>query len=321
MRVLVSGYYGYENLGDEALLSAVIAGLSGHEITVLSGNPAATVEQHRVRAVHRYTGLLGALTRCNAVVFGGGGLLQDRTSSRSLAYYTTIIRLATLLKKSVVLVGQSLGPLSAAGERQVRRALAGVPLGVRDEASFALAMRLGLQPARTADLALSLPAPQGLHAADGPVIVVPRADQPEFNALLREFVYVAANASVPVRAVAFQPSDTRADIGIPIAPLRTVQEWWDVLQGASAVLSVRLHGTILAASAQIPSVALSYDPKVAGFAELAQVPWFSAETAAHDVFTAITRGRREPYAGRAKLVAEAKAGVAWLRQQLAHSAH
>lgn len=321
MRVLVSGYYGYENLGDEALLAAVIAALAGHDVTVLSGNPAATTEQHQVPAVHRYTGLLGALMRCDAVVFGGGGLLQDRTSSRSLAYYTTIIRLATRLHKRVVLAGQSLGPLSAAGERRVQRAAAGVPIGVRDEASFALATRLGLQPARTADLALSLPAPLQLHAPHGPVIVVPRADEPAFNALLREVVQLAQNAAVPVRGVAFQPGDASANIGVPVVPVRTVQEWWEVLRGASTVLSVRLHGAILAAAAEMPSVALSYDPKVAGFAELARVPWFSADASAANVFAAVDATRAAPFANRAELVHEANAGVAWLTKQLAHATH
>ena len=317
MRVLVSGYYGYENLGDEALLAAVIAGLAEHDVTVLSGNPAATEQQHNVRAVHRYLGLLGALLRTDAVVFGGGGLLQDRTSTRSLAYYTTIIRVAKWLRTPVILAGQSLGPLSPAGERQVQRVLSAVPIGVRDDASFALASKLGLQVARTPDLALSLPAPTQAHAANGPLIVVPRADEPLFTALMAEVVAVAQRADIPVQAVAFQPSDQEANIGIPVRALRNVNEWLTTITGASAVLSVRLHGVILASAAGVPSVALSYDPKVAGFADYAGLPWFGPEASAAAVFSTVEQARTQPYPGAVRLAGEARDGLEWLQTQLA----
>lgn len=320
MRVLVSGYYGYENLGDEALLAAVIGGLSKHSITVLSGNPAATTKQHQVPAVHRYTGLLSAMLRTDAVVFGGGGLLQDRTSSRSLLYYTSIIRLAKLLGKRVVLAGQSLGPLSAAGKRQVKRVLAGVPIGVRDDASFALATELGLQPTRTPDLALSLPAPAHAHAPDGPIVVVPRADEPVFTALLAQVVKAATALGIPVRAVAFQPADTAANIGVPVTWSADVNEWFETLQGASAVVSVRLHGVILATAAGIPSVALSYDPKVAGFAEFAGVPWFSETAEAAEVLSALQHVRVMSYQHAGRLASKAREGLNWLQSELVHAA-
>ena len=60
-------------------------------ITVLSNNPEKTKALHGTQAVTRYKGLLPALVQSDAVVSGGGGLLQDKTSARSLRYYLGIL--------------------------------------------------------------------------------------------------------------------------------------------------------------------------------------------------------------------------------------
>src|SRR5690554_3525748 len=153
MRVLVSGYYGFGNLGDEALLSGLLGGLraQGHTTGVLSGDPKDTEQQHGVEAAHRVRGLALALARADALVSGGGGLLQDSTSRRSLNYYLNVIRLARRTGKRVVVYGQSLGPLSEAGRGAVARTLRGVPLAVRDEASVRLATTLGLKATLVGD--------------------------------------------------------------------------------------------------------------------------------------------------------------------------
>src|SRR5690554_2806609 len=158
MRLLLSGYYGFGNLGDEAILSGLVGALTGrgHQVTVLSSDPVATAEQHGVAAAHRTRGVIGALLRNDVLVSGGGGLLQDATSARSLTYYLAVIRLARLLGKRAAVYGQSLGPLTDAGKRRVARALDGVPAFWRDEQSRAQARELGLDDHVTADAALLL---------------------------------------------------------------------------------------------------------------------------------------------------------------------
>ena len=66
VKLLVSGYYGFGNLGDEALLAGMLGGLPGAQVTVLSGQPEATQTLHNVGAVHRLTGL-GALVTHDAL--------------------------------------------------------------------------------------------------------------------------------------------------------------------------------------------------------------------------------------------------------------
>lgn len=93
-QVVISGYYGFGNVGDEAVLAAILQQLTHlwpkARYTVLSGNPPATMQEHGVEAISRHDlGSLGsALSSRKAVLISGGGtLFQDMTSSRSLYYY------------------------------------------------------------------------------------------------------------------------------------------------------------------------------------------------------------------------------------------
>ncbi len=290
MRVLVSGYYGFGNLGDEALLAGLLAGLrrQGHTPVVLSSDPAATARQHGVEAAHRVAGLPLAVLRADAVVSGGGGLLQDGTSRRSLDYYLGVIRLARTLGRPVVVYGQSLGPLSPEARGAVARALRGVPLALRDEPSRRLADKLGLKAQLVGDPALLLEAPKGdapdLPAAERPVMLVPRGGQPELNAALLELARELADAGVPLAAMAFQPREDAAEVERLREAVPGVAVWEEsdphaavgLLARARYVVSVRLHGCILAAAAGVGFAGLSYDPKVKGFLTQAAAPCFEA---------------------------------------------
>src|SRR5690625_4995271 len=158
MRVLISGYYGYGNFGDEALLAGLLSLIRelGAEPLVLSGQPDRTRAEHGVEAVHRYRGLPAALRRADALISGGGGLLQDRTSARSLSYYLGVLRLARLAGLRTMVYGQSIGPLSGAGRRRLKRVLSRIPVAVRDTLSIELLGELGISAQLVADPALLL---------------------------------------------------------------------------------------------------------------------------------------------------------------------
>ncbi len=287
MRLLLSGYYGFHNLGDEAILAGLSRELTrlGHEVAVLSADPVATAARHGVASAHRTRGLVGALLRSDALVSGGGGLLQDATSSRSLAYYLGMLRAARVLGPRVAVYGQSLGPLTPAGRLRVARALRGVPAFWRDETSRALARELGLDDRPTADAALLL-APEEPPGGrpDGPVLLVPRAGHPAHNQALARLARSLAGEGVPVASVALHAGHDDAEVeslrraapGTAAWSAGTADELLDLLPRASFVVSARLHGCVLAAAAGVGFAALAYDPKVAGFAALLGAPVFAA---------------------------------------------
>ena len=116
--VVISGYYGSRNAGDEAMLAAMVEVLSDLDpkvnITVISANPQDTRQRHGVKAVGwlDLAGILGALRHGDILLSGGGSLLQNVTSRRSLYYYLLIIWLAQLLGTPVMLYAQGIGPIN-----------------------------------------------------------------------------------------------------------------------------------------------------------------------------------------------------------------
>lgn len=290
MRVVVSGYYGFGNLGDEALLAGIVAGLkrNRHQPVVLSHDPAASRALHGVPATGRLSGLMPALLRADALLSGGGGLLQDRTSRRSLDYYLGVIRLAKRLGKRVVVYGQSLGPLSDEGMAATAAALRGVPLALRDEQSLELARAMGLSAVLVADAALLLePAsppdqPTAATGAERPVVLIPRGGQEQLNEPLGALAVALAAEGVPLAVMSLHPAQDDEPAarlqelvpGMPRLPAGTPAEALAELGRARFVVSIRLHGNILAARAGVGFAGLSYDPKVRGFLDQAEAATF-----------------------------------------------
>jgi len=96
VKIVISGYYGFGNAGDEAILEAMVRDLRalapGARLVVLSADPAATAARCGVEAVPRMhlPSVLGALRGADLFISGGGSLLQDATSWRSVPYYAGI---------------------------------------------------------------------------------------------------------------------------------------------------------------------------------------------------------------------------------------
>lgn len=330
MKVLISGYYGFGNLGDEALLSGLLSVLrsGGHTVTVLSDRPEATEGLHRVAAVSRLAGAPGALLRCDAFLSGGGGLLQDKTSFRSLQYYLTLLRLAKLLGKRTLIYGQSVGPLSERGRRLVKKTLRGVTVAVRDRPSQVLLESLSINSYLCADAALLLEPPQAPfseeRAAAETVLLIPRAGYPEITEALAETAQELRARGVKVAAAAVQPAEDAPALqalkeAVPDLELlhaATPGELLEHINGASYVVSGRLHGLILAAVAGRAFCGLVYDPKVAAFLDEAGAPAFTLPVDKVALLRCALARPPVPVARLTALKARAVAGAAYLLEQL-----
>ncbi len=185
-RVLVTGYYGFGNTGDEAILAALVAGLSRRlpaaRIVVLSGDPGQTRHRHGVDAVPWRDPLAIAreVRRCGLVVIGGGSLFQDYEAvdpgtlltprHGGITFYAGPAILAALAGKPFAFHGLGFGPLAGAEGRRIVGAVAraAARVSVRDEGSRALLESLGVPAARvtlSADPAFLL-APEGVRPED-----------------------------------------------------------------------------------------------------------------------------------------------------------
>ena len=285
MVVTLSGYYGFRNAGDEAILMALIreARRRGVEPVVLSADPQGTESLHGAKAVPRMSlALARTLQQSDGLLSGGGGLLQNKTSGKSLAYYLGLLYLAQSLRKPTWILGQSLGPLSPGGMRLAAPALKrSRAVVVRDQESLKLARRMGVAPNRLrlgADAALLLEPPH-VSRDERLVVLVPRARVPlEANRRMREVAERLQALGYELLVLGFQPNFDEPALElfngfnreISGDPRRVLY----LITQAGYVLSLRLHGLILAAVAGTPFAGGSYDPKVKAFCTESGAPYW-----------------------------------------------
>ncbi len=301
MKILLSGYYGFDNAGDEAILSALVTELKalGHEPTVLSSDPDKTARAHGVKAVSRTNPivLFRAIVGCEVMFSGGGGLLQDKTSSRTLTYYLGLIQLALTLRKRVVIFNQSIGPLSDEGRKKVARALRQTRNIVRDRGSLVLLESLGLKAELGGDPALLLGGGIQLEREENLVVIAPRGGQSGATHKLAEVAHSLEAEGKKVVLLAFQKDEDSSECKLIAASCKSAEivavkdptEALEHISKAALVIGVRLHAVILAAALGVPFIGIRYDPKVAGFCEDAGA--FSTGVD-FDVNDLITRGLR-----------------------------
>lgn len=111
------GYYGYNNSGDDALLLAIVENLRKHRkdvsLCVMTNRVGEVCRELGVATFHRFNlwGVFQALRSSHVLVFGGGNLIQDATSTKSLLYYIFVLRLAQLLGVKTMLYSNGIGPV------------------------------------------------------------------------------------------------------------------------------------------------------------------------------------------------------------------
>lgn len=166
-RIVILGWYGSNNTGDEALVQIIVSQLREHgfnDLVALSTDPAKTGGRLGIRSVPRSLLKLKALREmrgANALILGGGGLIQDGTSVYNLPVYAVYALVARLLGLKVIGWGLGAEPLWTPLGRLLARIICGLSdyFSVRDLASKRLLVRAGVKPERltvTADPAILL---------------------------------------------------------------------------------------------------------------------------------------------------------------------
>ncbi|MBO5339385.1 MAG: polysaccharide pyruvyl transferase CsaB [Oscillospiraceae bacterium] len=299
-RVLMSGYYGFANAGDDAILQSIHESLCAAskelEVTVLSNAPEQTSARYGLNAVPRFNlpGVWRAVGRCDVLLSGGGSLLQDRTSTRSLLYYLSVMTMARLRGKKVMLYANGIGPVTkAANRRRVRRAVEQADLvTLRDHSSEKELRRMGVTRSDihiTADPVFTMePAGQarvdeilraaGMEQGQPLAAISVRSwrgtgDFPEKLARVCDHLYEAygltslfvlmqpehdRDISRQVQAAMKSPSIL---LDQPLIP----SEIMGVIGAARLCLAMRLHTLIFAARTAVPLVGMVYDPKVSSY--------------------------------------------------------
>ncbi|MCX5921375.1 MAG: polysaccharide pyruvyl transferase CsaB [Candidatus Melainabacteria bacterium] len=311
-RILLSGYYGFANYGDELICQSLCQQLTqqGLKVTVLSNAPVTTRATLKVGAINRSNPFQVVAGILNSQIFlsGGGGLFQDTTSPKSVIYYGGLMILARLLGKKVVHAFQSVGPI----ERPFSKWFTKIALKsaqfvmVRDEKSAELVTTLtGNRPFVTADAVWALTPdetlpvrpPNPLNQADAPLFRLGISLRPHptvsmekiqlFAQLLASFI---ASVGKPVELVLLPCQETmdteilsqldawvkEAVLNQPKGQVKSVMapvsHLSKAIAGCHALIGMRYHSVVSGLLHEVPVFALDYDPKVTALCQAIGLP-------------------------------------------------
>lgn len=300
MRIVLSGYYGFDNAGDEAILYSIILCIreidSDASITVLSNNPYKTKRLYGVDSVNRWNliEITNAINASDVLVSGGGSLLQDITGVKSLAYYLGVIAIARMLGKPVFLYAHGVGPLKSSLGRLMTRAVVNkcaTLLSTRDEQSKQEFLDIGIQKniEITADPVLSIEVnyeikkcgieiKKELGITSNDLLIVSVRSWSGCEKLYSKIAeccdeYVRSGGEVlllplhfPHDLPACQEVARRMENDNFIANKNyTVQHFLGIFYMSHIVIAMRLHALIMACVFGKPIIGISYDPKVDRF--------------------------------------------------------
>ena len=314
MKILLSGYYGFGNVGDESVLQAIIQGLRDTdpkmEITVLSASPNLTRELHQVNSIYRYDWLkiLAKLLRTDIFVSGGGTLFQNITSNRSFLYYIGLILVAKLFWKKVAIFAQGFGPLKGRFYRLLARFVINRVnlITLRDQNSYDEIQKLGIRRPKTyvtADPSAILKAPSseiglkilGLEAIriGRPLLGVAVRNLPQkeeerlYKSLSETIDWLSKSYSYSPVFILFQCPE---DMGATSKVINYMQEKSNIIfrmcrpdemlaliSSFDLLIGMRLHSLIFAAMNSVPMLGISYDPKVEAFMQSIEQPHFKID--------------------------------------------
>ncbi len=298
---VISGYYGYENSGDEALLYAMLENLRSEKddvrVLVLSKKPEETEAKYGVHAVNRYHlfKIRKALRLSRLFIFGGGSLIQDVTSNKSLWYYLTVISMAIKNGVSVMLYANGIGPVQKEKNRKKVRDILNKAdiISLRDSDSLDEIKRMGIDLSRvklTADPALTVKASdektvRAMLAQEGVLehetllgisVRSWKACKPSYweslakgiETICKQYGYVPV--FIPLKlpediAVSRELAEKMNIKSYVLTNPYNANEMVGIAGACEMMIAMRLHAIIYAATANVPAIGLSYDPKVQGF--------------------------------------------------------
>jgi len=313
-KILISGYYGSDNFGDDAILHSLVASIKKNAenagITVISNNPEQTQKAYGVNSVSKFNCLkiLAEMARTDLFISGGGSLLQDVTSLKSLMYYLSLIFLALILNKKVFIFAQGIGPIkSKFGLFLTILALKKAKIiTVRDTESLYFLKNHKLNPILTSDPVWELDFESKCEAkAEQPSKKTVGVQLRRWDMLTNDKIAEIAKSLVSCFAdrkiILFSVQD-KSDVS-EILKLKTALESInqdldvEVRSGLSAIevieliksldflIAMRYHPLLIADRFGVLNFPLSYDLKVVNLAEDCGIPYLKIEEISEEEIT------------------------------------
>lgn len=300
-KILISGYHGFGNIGDEAILKAMLAEFDKMdremELTVLSQKPEETSNHYNVKAVDRSSlwRVVKTLRKTDILVSGGGSLLQESTGRLSIFYYLFIYFVAMIFRKKTIIFSHGIGPVYRSFSKKLicfvfNRASC---ISVRDKRSKEELMSYGVSGDKidvTADPVISfnkfgrdkgvelfstygmydpsletigfaIKSSKGSQVEEDFVKIINRLKEKPCNIVLIPFHY---SEDLPLIEKIVKLTEHHI---ISINERHSVDEIFSMIETLDVLVGVRLHALIFSAVSETPLVGITYDPKIDAFLE------------------------------------------------------
>jgi len=335
-RFVLSGYFGFKNFGDEAILSVLVQKLKslGHRITVISSDPEYTMGKFKhIRSVYTFnlSDITGAIYKSDYLISGGGSLLQDATSLKSLIYYLFIIFTGLIFGKKVIIFAQGIGPVN----NPAGRALTGFLLkhctyvSVRDQKSYEFLKKYGIEADILCDPVFSTKIEP---AAKTKTVAIQLRDCKAMNEdfidrlaqkVSQEFSDYVIEIFPFQKTLDFEVSKKferalnllNSDIKTTVFDNLTDEEITDRISRCEYMIAMRFHAIIIGLLAGVKTLAIDYDIKIEKIAAEFNLPLINLKSEFQDAFkilknadvektSTLVRGKTFDWSGFEKAVNE-----------------
>lgn len=308
INLLIAGYHGYGNCGDEATLMAMTRNLKNMakdiNITAISHTPEITKSEYGINSVQRFNAIkvIIAIAKSDIILSGGGTLIQNGTSTRSLLYYLSIIKTAKLFRKKVMLYSNGVGPVTGKlNRRLVKLVVDSVDIiTLREKYSKDDLLDMGISKPDihvTADAGFTLKSISSDNARD----ILIKENVPLDNDIIgvsirylkkgseekyiKEIAKACDNMNMQGKTILFIPMEQPKDAEISkkimhemkresyiLKKIYKPDEILGIIGMTSLMLAMRLHALIFSAKNNVPMIGLVYDPKISYYLKVLKMP-------------------------------------------------
>lgn len=304
---IILGYYGFQNIGDDAMLISIIKDLRIYKpdikILVLSRIPNSTAKDNDVESISRQNPyrIFRAMKKARAFIYGGGNLLQDNTSTRSLLFYLGTVWLAKKMKLKVMFYANGIGPLKKKINRLITRKIMNKVdvITLREKLSYSELKHMDISKPTillTADSALTVTSSENNGAKDIMESLGIDSSAKYIGFSLRKYPghekvehekyenviagladHMAENYDLLPVFIPMQYPDDIPILENVAAKMKkkcylireklNVYDTYNIISKMELMVGMRLHALVFSAGAGVPIVGLVYDPKIEGFLE------------------------------------------------------
>lgn len=301
MKIVVTGNYGAQNLGDEMILKGLLEMLkTTHplaEITVLSGRPSDTEKVYQVHSVEKFpagfrsilknvfygkSAAFKAVKECDYFILGGGGLFGGPKRRANFIWGIQVL-MAYWYDKKVIMCGQSIGPLNSFIDRFIVKKIfqKAKLIILRDEKSKERLEQMGVKNKTHVypDIAFNSKTNEAYSQKENRLIVALRQIKEipnDFLNQISEFLNWLINEHKwHITFVNFQKGiESDESLSEEVIKLISNKSHLELINNhnleeitqrylqSNMVLGMRLHSLVLAIKTNTPFIAINYAPKV-----------------------------------------------------------